>query len=231
MSTNVLLIEDNDHRRVTVLKYLLRSGFQVTPCSSIAEAEEVLQFVSHKDMAPAVVVMAAHLAHEGGECFRRALADRFAGIKWILFPFNRDLVWLAERFGYAGEDADRPVSGKKRGQFDLNVLLIESDDDFRTRIAERLLDCGDRVTPCRSVEEAVDALALVTSRSNEFHVIVSSGRALNFYLAAARKFPGIRWVLTSSPPAQPEPADARSRSVEFALDSASEWPSRSDDLG
>lgn len=231
MSKNILLIEDNDHRRVTVLKYLLRSGFQVTPCSSIAEAAEVLQFVSHKDMAPAVVVMAAHLIDEGGEFFRRSLADRFAGIKWILLPFNRDLIWLAERFGYASEDTDRPVLRNKCEGLDLNVLLIESDDDFRTRIAERLLDCGDRVTPCRSVEEAVDALALVTSRSNEFHVIVSSGRALNFYLTAARKFPGIRWVLTSRPPVRAESADAHVSSVEFALDSASEWPSRSDDLG
>lgn len=208
MLKNILLIEDNDHRRITVLKYLLRSGFQVTPCSSIVEAEEVLQFVSHKDMAPAVVVMAAHLIDEGGDCLRRSLSDRFTGIDWILFPFNRDIVWLAEKFGYASEYADRPVLGKAYGEFHLNVLLIESDDDLRTRIADRLLQCGDRVTPCRSVEEADTALALVVGRSNEFHVIVSSSSALSLYLAAARKFPGIRWVLTSRAPARAEPADA-----------------------
>jgi CheY-like chemotaxis protein len=196
MSMNILLIEDNDHRRVTVLKHLLRSGHQVTPCSSVDEAKEVVQFITHRDAAPNAVVMACHLIDEGGKCFRRALAESFAGIRWIPFPFDRDLAWLAGQLEGAGHD---------RG---LELLLVETDDDLRMAMTERLLDNGDRVTACRSMAEAAAALADRSGRSRRYDAILSSGSCLSLYVVAAKRFPGMRWILTSPSTRQPQSNDA-----------------------
>jgi len=57
---DILLIEDNDYRRVTILKYLLRCGHRVTPCSSVSEAEEILQFVTADETPGDVVIAATH---------------------------------------------------------------------------------------------------------------------------------------------------------------------------
>ncbi len=55
---DILLISYNDRRRVTLLKGLLGCGHRVTPCSSTEEAEDMLRFLSPREMPPDAVVIA-----------------------------------------------------------------------------------------------------------------------------------------------------------------------------
>ena len=65
----------------------------------------------------------------------------------------------------------------------------------------RMVERGDRVTACRCLEDAHDTLAGVHRAP---HAIVSDvsladGNGLSFYLAASRRFPEIRWIVTTAP--------------------------------
>jgi CheY-like chemotaxis protein len=216
-SMNILLVEDNDHRRVTILKHLLSCGHRVTPSSSVEEAEEILQFVEYPETPADVVVIAKHLMTDGGADFRAALDERFDDIRWIMFPWGRDLAWLSDRldgrFGDTDEVADQG----------LNILLIEADDARRQLMAAHLLDRQDRITACSSVREATEALSALTDRARTPHAIVSDvglsdGNGLSFYLAASRRFPDVRWIVTPRPVALP--AAGVAGSVELPLDVA-----------
>jgi DNA-binding NarL/FixJ family response regulator len=190
---NILLIEDSAHRRVAMLRHLMGCGHRVTPSSSISEAEEIVQFVAYPDCPADVIVMAEHLEAAGGTEFREALSDRFADIRWVLVPAHHDIGCLSERIE-AGDEA--PSTG-------LNILLIEADDSRRSAMVGHLLDCRDQVTACRSVKEANAALDAMTDPSAAPHAIVSDvalsdGNGLSFYLAATRRFPDIRWIVTTN---------------------------------
>jgi DNA-binding NarL/FixJ family response regulator len=186
---DILLIEDNAYRRVTILKYLLRCGHRVTPCSSVDEAEELLGFVSSEDSAGDVVIVARELMREGGARLHDALSERMPQILWVLLPADRGVAWLAERLEHRG----------------LEILLIEADDDRRSAMIAHMADRGDRVTACRSVGDAREALA---DAAHAPHAIISDvhlrdGDGLSFYLAATRRFPDIRWIVTSRPQVLP----------------------------
>jgi DNA-binding NtrC family response regulator len=106
-TSSILLIEDDDLRRIEALQCLLRSGYAVTPCSSVWEARQVLYHISHSAMAPQVVIMADHLEREGGMGLRTELAARFAGTRWLHYPRDRDIHWLAEQLGSIAEEIGR----------------------------------------------------------------------------------------------------------------------------
>jgi DNA-binding NarL/FixJ family response regulator len=101
---HVLLIEDDDGRRVETLQYLLRCNYAVRLCGSVSEAHEIVQNMTVSATAPQIVIIAEHLEREGGACLRRELDGRFAGIRWILYPRTCDIAWLSERLGSTIED-------------------------------------------------------------------------------------------------------------------------------
>jgi len=189
---DILLIEDNDYRRVTVLKYLLRCGHRVTPCSSVSEAEEILQFVAAGETVGDVVIAARELMSEGGANLYLALSERAPETRLILLPADRGVAWLADRLT---DDTADPR---------LNILIIEPDDRRRSAIVTRLVDRGDRVTACRRIGDAMTVLTGITNSAHAPHAIVSDvhlgdGDGLSFYLAASRRFPDIRWIVTTPP--------------------------------
>jgi DNA-binding NarL/FixJ family response regulator len=197
---DILLIEDNDYRRVTILKYLLRCGHRVTPCSSVSEAEEILQFVAAGEILGDVVIMAQELMAEGGAGLQRALAVHAPEIRWILLPANRGVAWLADRLAHPADDDVADGKADPR----LNILIIEPDDTRRSAMMTRIADRGDRVTACRRVGDAMTVLSGLASAAQAPHAIVSDvhlgdGDGLGFYLAASRRFPGIRWIVTAPP--------------------------------
>jgi DNA-binding NarL/FixJ family response regulator len=182
---DILLVADNDHRRVTLTKGLLGLGHRVTPCSSTDEAREILHFLSPREMPADVVVVARELMNEGGAELRRTLNRRFSGIRWIALPADRGTAWLANELEDPG----------------LEILLIEADDDRREAMILHMAQRGDHVTACCGLEDAHDTLAATPHAP---HAIVSDvkfadGSGLSFYLAASRRFPKIRWIVTSAP--------------------------------
>ena len=198
---DILLIEDNDYRRVTILKYLLRCGHRVTPCSSVSEAEEILQFVTADETPGDVVIAARELMSEGGANLRHALSKRAPGMRWILLPADRGVAWLADRLVHPEDDE---VSAGDKADPRLNILIIEPDDRRRSAMVSRLADRGDRITACRCVKDAMVVLAGIERPAHTPHAIVSDvhlgdGDGLSFYLAASRRFPDIRWIVTTPP--------------------------------
>lgn len=196
MSRDILLIEGNRHRRVEVARHLAGCGYRVTISSSIDEAQEILQFITHRDAAPRAVVIGEDLLGEGGCTFRDSLDARFPGICWIPLPCDRDLGWLAD---WLDRPAVRPAG---RRQSRLRILLVEADDTVRDAMAARLASHRHHVIACRSLNEANEALAIASSREQVPHVIASpvvlpDGDGISFYLAARRRFPDIRWNVTS----------------------------------
>src|SRR5258708_486352 len=197
---DILLIEDNDYRRVTILKYLLRCGHRVTPCSSVSEAEEILQFVAAGETPGEVVIVAQELMGEGGPSLHRALHKRAPRIRWILLPADRGVAWLADRLAHPADD---DVAGGGAGPR-LHILIIEPDDRRRSAMMARIANRGDRVTACPRVGDAMTVLRGLTSAPQAPHAMVSDvhlgdGDGLSFYLAASRRFPGIRWIVTAPP--------------------------------
>ncbi len=189
---DILLIEDNDHRRVTLLKDLLGRGHRVTPCSSVDEAHEILQFLLPHEAPADVIVIARDLMAEGGLELQREINENFSGMRWISLPAERSAAWLAREITCPG----------------LDILLIEADDYRRAMMIAHMAERGDRVIACRDLIDAQDSL---TGRHRPTHAIVSDvgfadGNGLSFYLAASRRFPDIRWILTTAPQFLPVPA-------------------------
>src|ERR1700757_1724069 len=132
---DILLIEDNDHRRVSLLKGLLSRGHRVTPCSSIDEAHELLQFLVPGETPADAVVIARELMAEGGFEFRKDLHQRFARTRCVVLPADCGAAWLPDRL-------ERPADSS------LDILLIEVDERRRAAMAAHLISRGDRVTAC-----------------------------------------------------------------------------------
>jgi DNA-binding NarL/FixJ family response regulator len=197
---DILLIEDNDYRRVTILKYLLRCGHRVTPCSFVSEAEEILQFVAAGESPGDVVIVAQELIGEGGAGLQHALTVHAPEIRWILLPASRGVAWLADRLAHPADDDVADVKADPR----LNILIIEPDDARCSAMMARTADRGDRATACRRVGDAMTVLSGLASAAQAPHAIVSDmhlgdGDGLSFYLAASRRFPDIRWIVTAPP--------------------------------
>jgi hypothetical protein len=86
-------------RRVETLQYLVRCGYAVTASSSVSEALEIMRYVTSSAMAPRIVIIAEHLACEGGALLRGDLDQRFAGIRWVPYPRDCSLCGLAQALG------------------------------------------------------------------------------------------------------------------------------------
>jgi CheY-like chemotaxis protein len=196
MSGDILVVVGNRDRRVEVARHLTGRGHRVTISSSIDEAREILQFITHRAAAPRAVVIGEDLLERGSCAFRESLDARFPGICWIPLPGDRDLGWLAD---WLDKPTIRPAA---RRPSRVRILLIEADDTMREAVAARLGLHGDRVIACRSWNEANEALAIASSREQAPHIIASpvilpEGDGISFYLAARRRFPNIRWNVTS----------------------------------
>ena len=94
MAMHILLIEDDDARRIHLLEHLLIGNGRVTACRSIGEADEILRYVFHGLAAPDVVIMAAHLRNEGGVGFQALLQERFPDARWIDLAPDCGVAWL-----------------------------------------------------------------------------------------------------------------------------------------
>ena len=55
MSGDILVVVGNRDRRVAVARHLTGCGHRVTISSSIDEAQEILQFITHRAAAPEAV--------------------------------------------------------------------------------------------------------------------------------------------------------------------------------
>lgn len=97
MAPRILLIEDDDCRRIKLLECLLHRGCRVTACGSISESAEILQNVSIRSMAPDAIIMSAHLLSEGGASVYASIAERFPGTKLISMSCDHDIDWLVAR--------------------------------------------------------------------------------------------------------------------------------------
>jgi ActR/RegA family two-component response regulator len=195
---DILLIEDNDYRRITILKYLLRCGHRVTPCSSVSEAEEILQFVSAGETPGDVVIVAYELMSDGGAGLRHGLRERAPEMRWILLPADRGVAWLADRLA---NPADDDVMADETTDVRLNILIIEPDDRRRSAMVARVAEAATASQLAGSSGCQV-VLAGITSPAHAArHRIVHlhDGDGLSFYLAASRRFPDIRWIVTPPP--------------------------------
>lgn len=78
-----------------------------------------------------------------------------------------------------------------------HILLIESDLDLHDAVVGFLENKGHLVTACWSEAEAAKAMARIPDRTRAPEVMVSTAASMGFYLAMRRRFPGMRWVLTT----------------------------------
>src|SRR5258708_6720190 len=105
---DVLLIESDVLRRVSMAHYLSRSAHRVTISSSIEETREILQFIRRSSEAPDAVAIAEDLLSSDGTSFRDEIADRFPHAAWIPLPADLSLGWLVDWLHGAATRAARP---------------------------------------------------------------------------------------------------------------------------
>jgi CheY-like chemotaxis protein len=175
---DILLIEDNDHRRVTLLKDLLGYDHRVTPCSSLAEAVDVLRFIHPSDPQLQAVVISRALLNAAGAGLRQIIHDRFAGIRCLLLDAQHDAAWVIDSLA-------RPAEAG------LEVLLIEADGERCAAMVAHMSDRGDRVTACLSMADAEHVLA-TTPRAPDVivsDVALGDGDGLISISAPAGAFP------------------------------------------
>jgi DNA-binding NtrC family response regulator len=202
---NILLIEGDAGRRVMLARHLSQRGHCVTIASSIPEAREILQFIGRVTAAPQAVVAGEKLVRRGGAAFREELAACFPEASWIPLRSDLDGDWLTF---WLDKLADRRRKPARRGRRPLNIWLIEPDDVMREAMARHLTSCGDRVSACRSLEEARELLSKATAGRRAPHaivapVLVEGADAIGFYMAVRRRFAKARWIVT--PAGQLEP--------------------------
>jgi DNA-binding NtrC family response regulator len=202
---DVLLIEGDAARRVSVAHHLAGCQHRVTISSSIREAREILHFIESKADGPDAVIVSEGLLARGGEVLREELAVRFPAANWIPLPHDRSVIWLSD---WLQKISGMPGRGGKGTAQRLDVLLIEADDARRRAASDFLSRRGDRVKACRSIAEATEALAAPAWRGKGPHAIVSrvglsDGCGINFFLATKKRFPRTRWIVSTTPQGQP----------------------------
>jgi len=198
---DVLLIEDDAARRVSVADHLAKCHHRVTISSSIREAREILQFAAAESEGPEAVIVSEGLLPRGGQAFREELAEGFPAASWVPLPHDRSMVWLSDWLEKVAGRPSRRVSKAPTPRLD--VLLIEADDKRRRATCDHLSRYGDRVKACRSIAEATEALAAPAWRGKGPHAIVSrvglsDGCGINFFLSAKKRFPRTRWIVSSA---------------------------------
>lgn len=216
MGLDILLIEGDAHRRVAIARHLARRGIRVTISSSVAEADEILRFVTPRAAAPQAVVIGESLLTKA-MAFREQLDVRFPGTRWVPLPDDRDLGWLADWLDCpARPQPARAPSRRKSQPAPVRVLLIEPDEALRHVISARMISRGECVTACSSLQEARVVLLPLFDTTHAPHAIVSrvslpDGDGIGFYLAARQRLPELRWIVI----APPEPG-AQQRRVPLA---------------
>jgi DNA-binding NtrC family response regulator len=80
----------------------------------------------------------------------------------------------------------------------MNILMIEQDEDLHGAIVDFLEDRRYDVTACRTYGEAEAALNRIPDRSGAPDAIVSDADGLAFYMAARKRFPDTRWIVTAA---------------------------------
>jgi DNA-binding response OmpR family regulator len=203
---DVLLIESDARRRVTVAKHLAGSHHRVTLASSVDEAQEILRLVTDERATPNAVIIDEKLHRGEGRELRAELAVRFPSTNWIPLREDLELDWLARWLELL---ASREVKSRKRkAAASLDIVLIEADDTLRKVLGRHLALWGDRVAACASLSEARAALGKYSGGRSRPHAIVSrvavgEGDGIGFYLNVRRRFPKTRWIVISSPDTQP----------------------------
>jgi DNA-binding NarL/FixJ family response regulator len=202
---DILLIENDDHRRVAVARHLRHDCHRVTIASSVGEAEEILRFVEHEAAAPKAVVIAESLLRGSGRQLREELAARFPGVNLIPLRADLELDWLS---GWLENLAVRESKvARRKGAKRLDVVLIEADEALRAALRQNLVLNGDCVHACNSLREASAVLDEFAACGKGPHVIVSQvaapdGDVIGFFLNARGRFPNLRWVVTPPPPSR-----------------------------
>jgi hypothetical protein len=132
---DVLLIDSDPLRRVSVAQHLADARHRVTISSSIAETREILQFVEDRSDAPDIVVIEAALLATDTSDFRGETGARFPGTPWV--PLRPDLSprwltdWMEKMAALKTVKVAKPSQRRKR------VLRVETDSAARAVIWAR----------------------------------------------------------------------------------------------
>ena len=97
MSANVLLVEDDAVLRTEILEYLVRRGYRVAACNSIAAAREYLEPIREPAAGPDTVICDIRLPDGDGVALYLSFARRFTNTKWVLMSGAHDLVRLGQQ--------------------------------------------------------------------------------------------------------------------------------------
>jgi DNA-binding NarL/FixJ family response regulator len=198
----ILLIESDARRRVTVAKHLASNSHRVTIASSVGEAQEILRFLTTETATPRVVIIDEKLHRGEGSELRAELAVRFPHTNWIPLRADLELDWLARWLELLAERDSK--ARRRKGAPPLEIVLIEANEVLRKIMSRHLALWGDRVTACSTVEEARKALSEFAGRRTAPRAIVSQvaigeGDGIGFFLAARRCFPDLRWIIIAPP--------------------------------
>ena len=216
----VLLIESDARRRVTVARHLASNSHRVTIASSVDEAQEMLRFVTDDVATPKVVIIDEKLNRGEGSELRAELAVRFPDTSWIPLREDLELDWLARWLELLAKREAR--IRKRKGTAPLNILLIEGDKALRGVLSRHLALWGDHVTACRSFRDAGKALDRFARhgkvpRAIMSQVAVGEEDGIGFYLSAKRRFPKARWIVVT-PPESPLHAKTFAETATSVLD-------------
>ena len=100
----ILVIEDDEERRMELLHDLLRRGHRVVSCHSVAEADEVTRHLTHGMTMPELVIIGERPEREGDRALRRTFEQRFSRVGWITYRLDCDLEALDELLGALVEE-------------------------------------------------------------------------------------------------------------------------------
>ncbi len=198
---DILVIEGAASRRVAVAQYLLRATHRVTISSSIAEAREILQFITKKSEMPDAVVIDDRIVSGDATSFREEIADRFPEAAWVPLPSDRSLQWLGDWLqSTANRTAARRRRSVARGS---SVLVVETSRAAREAAHARFASEGATVRTCSSFKGARETMAKWSVRKMRPDFIVSpiqgrDGDGISFFLDAKRRFPDARWIISDA---------------------------------
>jgi DNA-binding response OmpR family regulator len=216
---DVLLIEGDARRRVSVAQYLARATHRVTISSSIEEAREILQFITRSSEAPDAVVIGENLLIADSTGLREEIADRFPKAVWVPLPPTLSLHWLGD---WLQKAATRPARQNRKSTPRVSrILLIETDRAARAAIGAHFASRGTKLRICPSFKSARATIAQWAARGVTADFIVSPVAAtdedgITFFLDAKRRFPGARWIISDTDrterPTSAQPVDGLERS-------------------
>lgn len=212
MRRDILLIEGDDQQRVAWIRTLLETGYRVTVCSSLEEADEVLRYVDCPQAAPDTVLLGSRIVHRAAARFEKALLERFGAVRIVRLPPRCEPRSFAAMLSAAAASVSGVRAGQKQASArSLNVLLIEGDRDQRIAIEDDLRLKGDDVVGCGSVGEAAVVFDRFVAQGMPVDAVVSAtgmldGDGLRFCASATSRMPDLRWILLKQQAAVGSPA-------------------------